>query len=200
MKFDDILKSVGLAEEQIIQVNDAMRQSKLFLTTEEKLEERYTKVKEQKEALEAELKTAQQTIDQLKVNHKDNQELQQTIETYKTEVESLKEQNALNSKKFEVELALREAGAKDAKLVQGLINLDSVLINDEGMTGLKEQVDKLKESHDYLFNEEKPKEPEEEKHKSFRGAQPGGPKKDSQPTGADLANLSYDEFLKQFNN
>ncbi|AVK62457.1 hypothetical protein C5Z25_12120 [Lactobacillus sp. CBA3605] len=77
-------------------------------------------------------------------------ELQQTIKDKDADSASqltqVKTDNA-------VQMALRDAGVRDAKAVLPFIDMDTVKLGEDGqLTGIGEQVTKLQESHDYLFN------------------------------------------------
>lgn len=67
------------------------------------------------------------------------------------EVESFKKQNAL-------EKALAGYKAKDTNVLSKMLDMEKVKFNDkyEIVEGLEEQITPLKESHDYLFNSDKP--------------------------------------------
>lgn len=68
------------------------------------------------------------------------------------EVEVFKKQNALDK-------ALQGYKAKDSNILTKMLNMDKVKFNDkfEIVEGLEEQVNTLKESHDYLFDSDSPK-------------------------------------------
>lgn len=67
------------------------------------------------------------------------------------EIEEFKKQNAL-------EKALANYKAKDTNILSKMLDMDKIKFNDkfEIMEGLEEQINPLKESHDYLFNSDKP--------------------------------------------
>lgn len=76
--------------------------------------------------------------------------LQETIKTKDSEAAAsltkVKTDNA-------VQMALRDAKARDAKAIMPFIDMDTVKLGDDGqLTGIGEQIDKLQESHDYLFD------------------------------------------------
>lgn len=78
------------------------------------------------------------------------QELQNKIGEYETQVKEL----SINSA---VELLGLEHNAKDAKDLKAFVDMSKVSVNDKGeVIGLKEQVEALKESKKYLFNEAAP--------------------------------------------
>ena len=67
------------------------------------------------------------------------------------EIEVFKKQNALDK-------ALQGYKAKDANIISKMLDMEKVKFNDkfEIVEGLEEQINPLKESHDYLFENDKP--------------------------------------------
>ena len=55
MNFTELLKSLGISDEQIQLIVKAMKANKLFVTNEEKIEERYAKMKRQRDTSRKEL-------------------------------------------------------------------------------------------------------------------------------------------------
>lgn len=87
---------------------------------------------EQGSDLSEQLKTLQADFDQSKTEAEDN--LRET------------------KKSYEIQNALTAAGAKNAKAVTALLDVDKVNFDDNGgLIGLKEQLDKVKNDNDYLF-------------------------------------------------
>ncbi|MBS0955807.1 phage scaffolding protein [Lactiplantibacillus plantarum] len=77
--------------------------------------------------------------------------LQETIKTKDSEAAAsltkVKTDNA-------VQMALRDAKARDAKAIMPFIDMDTVKLGEDGkLAGIGEQITKLQESHDYLFNQ-----------------------------------------------
>lgn len=68
------------------------------------------------------------------------------------EIEVFKKQNALDK-------ALQGYKAKDSSILSKMLDMEKVKFNDkfEIVEGLEEQVNTLKESHDYLFDSDTPK-------------------------------------------
>lgn len=68
------------------------------------------------------------------------------------EIEVFKKQNALDK-------ALQGYKAKDTSILSKMLNMEKVKFNDkfEIVEGLEDQVNTLKESHDYLFENDNPK-------------------------------------------
>ncbi len=71
-------------------------------------------------------------------------------EGYK-EIEEFKKQNSL-------EKALASYKAKDASIINKMLDMEKVKFNDkyEITEGLEEQIKKIQETHDYLFDSDKP--------------------------------------------
>lgn len=67
------------------------------------------------------------------------------------EIEDFKKQNALDK-------ALLNYKAKDASILSKMLDMQKVKYNDkfEIVEGLEEQINSIKESHDYLFDNDKP--------------------------------------------
>ena len=62
MEFKEFLISKGVTEEQATEIVGGMPEQKFYLSSEEKLDERYTKLKQQKEDVDTLLETANTTI------------------------------------------------------------------------------------------------------------------------------------------
>lgn len=67
------------------------------------------------------------------------------------EIENFKKQNALDK-------ALQSYKAKDANILSKMLDMEKVKYNDkyEIVEGLEEQINSIKESHDYLFDSDNP--------------------------------------------
>ncbi len=87
---------------------------------------------------------------------KGNEELTKQIEGLRTENQKkVDEYEAKLSKQaydFAYNTELNSVGAKDAKVLDALIDKEKIVFKDGKFTGLAEQVETLKKSHDYVFN------------------------------------------------
>jgi len=54
-------------------------------------------------------------------------------------------------KDYAIDLALHEAGARNTKAVKALLDDKVITISDNGVVGLKEQIETIKTNNDYLF-------------------------------------------------
>jgi len=154
MKVKVYLVSKGLTEEQATAVSEGMPGENFYLATEENLDERYTKMKQQKEQLETDLKTANELVNNLEKSNKSNEELQTQIDSYKTELETLNTQRAEDRKNAAIELALTAAGAKNIKAAKALLDLEGLEVTENGLKGLDAQLEGIKKDNDYLFQNE----------------------------------------------
>ncbi|MCW2281413.1 phage scaffolding protein [Lactococcus lactis] len=174
MEFKEFLTKQGVTEEQANKIVSGMPENKFYLTNEEKLDERYAKLKQQKEDLQNDLNAANALVDNLKKSNKSNEELQQQVEDYKTQIESLNNQRAEDRKNNAIELALKDAKARNTKAVKSLLDLDKIEVTDEGIKGLNEQLESFRESDAYLFETEKDGNNSSGKQATFVGNASGG--------------------------
>lgn len=156
MKFEELLKAQGLTEEQIKAVISAMSKEKIYTTKEENIEDRYSKLKGQKEDLESQLKTANTTIKDLKKNNGDNEALQKTIKDHEATIETLKKDSEAKIRNITldgaIEKALVGAKAKHSDLLSSKIDREKLLISEDGkVSGLDEQLKSLKDGYKDLF-------------------------------------------------
>lgn len=150
-ELEKALKNVELTDEQISEIDKQMKEQKVFVTTEENIEERYSKAKSQKENLDKELKEANDLIADLKKNNASSEELQSKITDYEKQVQDLQTQNQVQAKQAAIDLGLMKYGAKNPRAVNALLDAEKIEVTDDGVKGLEEQLDGLKESDSYLF-------------------------------------------------
>lgn len=163
MTFKEYLLSKGVSEEQATSIVSGMPESKFYLASEEKLDERYDKLKQQKEQLDEQLKTNQTELDALKESSKGNEDLTKQLNDLQTKFNESEQASkaalAEKDKDFAIKLALKEANALDEGILLNLIDRDTVKVTDAGLQGLSEQLDSLKESKAFLFQTEAKPDP-----------------------------------------
>lgn len=106
------------------------------------------------------LKQANQLVDTLKKSNKSNEELQTEIDEYKTKLANAEIQRLNDRKEAAVELALTQYGALNNKATKALIDLDKVEVSDDGVKGLEDQLNSVKEENPYLFKTAEPADPD----------------------------------------
>ncbi|MCP1102587.1 DNA repair exonuclease SbcCD ATPase subunit [Aequitasia blattaphilus] len=164
MTFKEYLLKQGLSEEQAEAIVSGMPENKFYLANEEKLGERYEKLKGQKEQLEEQLQTNQTELNALKEAAKGNEELTKQLETLQEKFNESEKtyQEALTAKDMDyaLRLAIKDAKALDADIVLGQIDKDTVKLVDGKLQGFEEQLNGLKENKAFLFQHEESIEPE----------------------------------------
>lgn len=148
----EFLEEIGIEKEQVDKImkehgkaiqsvkNEDEEAKTTIDTLEKQLEERNSDLKKLREAAEG--------------NEDLEEQLQSMNEKYETEKSDLESRLAKQQKQAEIRLGITKAGAKNEKAVMALLDAESVKINDEGVQGLKDQIESLKESDPYLFKSE----------------------------------------------
>lgn len=128
------------------EINDQLNTQK---TKAESLEEQITERDTDLKALR----------EQLKDHEGANTELESLQNKYDEETQKLQSQLEQNKKMNEIRLAINKSGARNEKAILALLDLEEVKVNDDGVQGLKEQIDSIKESDNYLFETVENKKP-----------------------------------------
>lgn len=162
------------------------------------LKEQVNSLTTEKDGLQSQLTERDTQLKDLKGKVKDSDELT-------TEIDKLQKANKEAKEKYEADLtaqqkaflvdkALTNAGARNAKAVSSLLDLDSVEVKDGQLTGLDDQLKALRESDGYMFQEnQQPNEPQPQGGVQITGGQP---KPESKPK-IDMTHASYQE-IKEF--
>lgn len=157
MGLQDILKAIGLTDEQIAKVIGDMKENKIFTASEEDLDTKYGKLKTDHDGVTKQLEEANILIEQLKNGTADNEELQGKITTYEETVTDL--QNQLNQERMDsaVKIALLSAGCKDVDYVAFKLkeNGDLTLDASGKVKGMDEKLTALKTQFPMQFESEK---------------------------------------------
>ena len=152
------LEELGLDEEQ---VNAVMKAYGGSINEIKDKAEKVDGLESQIEDYKRQLKDRDEQLDDLKDKAQGNEDLQQQIkDLQKANDDAEKEfqgKLAQQKKESKLELALKDAGARNTKAVKANLNLDAVSLDGENLIGLDEQLNGLKESDAYLFGEEQPK-------------------------------------------
>lgn len=176
MELTEILKAAGLDDDKITEVTEQMATNKIFTTSEENVETRLAKFKEQrdeavtaKEALETEKQALSEENDGFKTQIQDLTTKQEELEAKagsddesKTQIEELQKQleeaqntNVNMTKQQKLKEALQKVGALDADYVgykafgkdPSIIDLD----DDGSIKGFDEKINEFKEANPKYF-------------------------------------------------
>lgn len=102
-----------------------------------------------------------------------------------TELAKLRTEHALDS-------ALRDGKAKNPKLVKAALDMEKIKLDGDKLLGLSDQIEALKTSDPYLFDEaERDDDPEDDKSTNIRLNSGGGHKSAKTP---DYSKMSDDEY------
>lgn len=170
MGIKEVLKKQGLTDAQVDAILADMKANKIYTTSEENIDERYSKLKGQKEDADEQLKTANKTIEDLKKSNKDNETLQATITEHEKTIETLKTDSAAKIRNMAIDGAIEKAlvtsNAKHHDLLSTKFDREKIKVSDDGKTieGIDDQLKGLKETYKDLFGQSvegnTPKNPE----------------------------------------
>lgn len=151
------LKALGLTEEQVTKVVEDYGKNYVAKNQFNQKNEEVKQLKTEKEKITSDL-------DALKEQHKSDSELVEQLNALKEEQTNREKQHKkeLDALKLSgaVELALTNAKAKNTQIAKSALQLDKLIIADDGsIVGLDEQIKALKTSDPYLFGESGIKSP-----------------------------------------
>lgn len=188
----ELLKKLGYTDEDVTKIEQGLSDEKIFLTKEENIEERYSKLKAQKEELEGQVKTLTETNTNIQTEYDNYKKGSITQEEYEVKVKEIQEeadskvkQNNFDSK-LAVKLMSKEINAKDVVDIKANLDISKISLDGENFIGLDEQIKTLKEKKDYLFNKEET---------IITGSGESGRQK-ADGDSIDFSKMSYDEIAK----
>lgn len=144
------LEGWGITDKEVIDKimdanGDSINETKATLDSEKtalqtQLDQQTSEIEELKKSTETSAETKKALDD-----------LQASFDSYKTDAEkTLAEAQKTNA----VKLALKDSGTVNTELLFGQVNMDNVIIQDDGkVSGLDDQLATFKESMPYLFQE-----------------------------------------------
>jgi len=156
----DVLKDI-LEDLYTPEIKEKVGSRKLILLDEgkfipvEKFNQKLEEIKQQKEVIDDYKKQLQD----LEKKAKGHDELEQTIKELKAENEKkeidYQTKIAEQKKDFAVQAAIKEAQGKNVKAIKALLDIEKIIVDDNGIVGLSDQLKTIKESDAYLFGEDK---------------------------------------------
>ncbi|WP_221400339.1 phage scaffolding protein [Clostridium perfringens] len=141
------------------------------------------------------LKTANKTLDTLKKNHKDVEDLQKEIEGYKTKMGELEATRAKEQKEFTIKSKLKDLGCTDLDyMLYKLGDIDKLDLEKDWENKAKE----LKENNATFFPTEDKKEPGKQAPKIIVNKLPGTDNPPESFTMDQLRNMTPEEINKNW--
>ena len=167
-RFKELLKGLEYTDEQIEKIVAGMSDQKIYLSGEENIDERYSKLKGQHGEASQQLKDANDLIKQLQEAAKGNEGLQTKITDYETKVAEAEARaaKAERDSAIKVELLAKGAVADDVDYLMWRIdNGDTeVKVGKDGkLTGIDDVITTLKTAHPNQFKSEEGKKLNENK-------------------------------------
>lgn len=156
MNFKELLKKLNLTDEQITSIETEMAKEKIYITSLEKADERYSKLKADKENLDTQLKTANDTIEDLKKNSSNNEELKKKLEDYEKDKKKQEQDYKEKVKELALENELIKVNVNSVKSAKAELDMTKIIYDEEKKTfiGLSEQVESLETEMPWLFKSE----------------------------------------------
>lgn len=152
MDFKELLTKQGVDDEKAAAIIEAMQTEKIFTTTEENIEERFNKMKSQRDSAREELDAANALVDDLKKVTDGNADAQKQIEEYKETAEQLQGKLTSLEKTSAVKEALTKAGATDIDYAMfKLGGIDALELKDGKVVDLDNKVKELQEAMPTYF-------------------------------------------------
>lgn len=150
MNLTEILKAKGISDDIIKAVQDDMKANKIFTASEENMDIRYKKLKDEHDTVVKERDEGKTLIETLQKSNKGNEDLQKQVADYQTKMEQLQKENAQIRIDSAINIGLLAAGVKpdDVDYVtfklkaKGEIELDeqgNIKGWDDKLAGLKTQ-------------------------------------------------------------
>lgn len=113
MTLNEIFKQQGLTDEQIKAISEAMKAEKIFTASEENLDIRYGKLKQDFDAQGLQLGESNKLIEQLQKDNKGNAALQQSVTDYQSQMAALQAQMSLERLQYALKIDLMREKALD---------------------------------------------------------------------------------------
>lgn len=164
---EELLKELGYTADQIKAILDGMKGKKLFTTSEENMDIRYQKLKEQHDSKNTELEEANKLIKSLQDSAKTNdvEGMKTKISDYEKQIAQLKEENKREKIKSQLTLELKDAGVTDESYIAYKIeqklkadNKSLELTEDGKIKGIKDLIEAEKKTSPTFFKSETKKE------------------------------------------
>lgn len=178
MTLQEILKAIGLSEEQINKIMGDMKANKIFTASEENLDTRYGKLKTDHDSVTNQLAEANKLIGELKKGTSGNEALQEKIGEYETTIATLQKQLKQEKLDSAVKIALLESNCRDVDYITFKLKEKGELsLDDSGkVKGMEDKLAALKTQFPNQFTSGDGKKVDENRLPPSDGDRAGEPK------------------------
>lgn len=174
MNLNEILKAKGISDDIITAVLDEMKAHKIFTASEENLDIRYKKLKDDHDTVVKERDEGKTLIDTLQKNNKGNEALQKQVTDYQANMEKLQAELQQTKIDSAINVGLLAAGVKPEDVDYVTFKLKAkgeIELDDQGnIKGWDDKVAGLKTQFPANFTSAGGKKYEEHKLESGDGA------------------------------
>lgn len=151
-----IMKEQGFSEEQMANVEKAMKEAKVYLTGIENAETEYESLKTKYNDMKSMLDTAVKAVSDMKNGNIDNESLQKRIKEMEEQMSKERLESAAKIKNMAVDSAIGRAlkGVDEgrAELLAKAFDREKMSVDENGtVTGVDEQFKAIKEKYSDLF-------------------------------------------------
>lgn len=198
MTMQELLKSLDLTDEQIKSITDKMKENKMFISSEENLDVRYAKLKEQHDALTKQQEESSKLIEDLKKSTEGQEDAQSKINEFQTKMTELEEQLVAERTESALKVALLAAGVKASDIDYIMFKCKSdtdwkpVLDDSGNIKGMDDKIKGLKTQYPNQFESSSKKKIDENKL-------PEDNDDKNKVTKEDFKKMGYQERLKVYN-
>ena len=198
MTMQELLKSLDLTDEQITSITTKMKENKMFISSEENLDVRYSKLKEQHDAQTKQLEESSKLIEDLKKSTEGQEDTQNKINEYQTKMTELEEQLVAERTESALKVSLLAAGVKASDIDYIMFKCKSdtdwkpVLDDSGNIKGMDDKIKGLKTQYPKQFESSSTKKIDENKL-------PEDNDDKNKVTKEDFKKMGYQERLKVYN-
>ena len=159
MKFKEFLIAQGASPEQADKIIAAMPENKYFLASEENLDIRYKKAKEDLERKNSDLEAANKLIEDLNKTKADAEAYEKKVSEYQAQVAKIEAERVEERKTYAIKEALTKAGATDIDYMIFKLGGQLEVEKDGTIKNLENKVKELKEANPSFFPTADPQTP-----------------------------------------
>lgn len=181
MTLKELLEKLGYTAEQVEKILEGMKENKIYTSTEENIDERYSKLKGQHDAASTSLKEAQALIAKLQPLADGNDAMKTQIADFEKQVKDANDRAAKAERDASVKVALLAKGANPEDVDYLMYRIDNgeskIEVDKDGkLTGMDDAITALKTKFPKQFKEDAGKQIEEKKLPGSEGETKPEPK------------------------